>query len=48
MLIVLMVLNPTYMKVLFQDPRGSLILTIAAIMQVIGSLIIWKIIHIEV
>ena len=48
MLIVLMVLNPTYMKVLFQDPRGSLILTVAAIMQVIGSLMIWKIIHIEV
>jgi tight adherence protein B len=48
MLIVLMVLNPTYMKVLFQDPRGSLILSVAAIMQVIGSMLIWKIIHIEV
>jgi tight adherence protein B len=48
MLIVLMVLNPTYMKVLFQDPRGSLILSVAAIMQVVGSLLIWKIIHIEV
>jgi tight adherence protein B len=48
MLIVLMVLNPTYMQVLFQDPRGSLILTVAAIMQVIGSLMIWKIIHIDV
>jgi tight adherence protein B len=48
MLIVLMVLNPTYMQVLFQDPRGSLILSVAAIMQVFGSLLIWKIIHIEV
>lgn len=48
MLVVLMVLNPTYMRVLFQDPRGSLILSVAAIMQVIGSMIIWKIIHIEV
>ena len=48
MLIVLMVMNPTYMKVLFQDPKGSLILTVAGIMQVIGSLLIWKIIHIEV
>src|SRR5882724_5147023 len=48
MLIVLMVLNPTYMRVLFQDPRGSLILSVAGIMQVIGSMIIWKIIHIEV
>src|SRR5450432_4272587 len=48
MLVVLMVLNPTYMRVLFQDPRGSLILSVAAIMQVIGSMIIWKIIHIDV
>jgi tight adherence protein B len=48
MLIVLMVLNPTYMKVLFQDPKGSVILSVAAIMQVVGSLLIWKIIHIEV
>jgi tight adherence protein B len=48
MLIVLMVLNPTYMQVLFQDPRGPLILSVAAIMQVFGSLLIWKIIHIEV
>jgi tight adherence protein B len=48
MLIVLMVLNPTYMKVLFQDPKGSVILAVAAIMQVVGSLLIWKIIHIEV
>lgn len=48
MMVVLMVMNPTYMKVLFQDPKGSLILTVAGLMQVIGSLLIWKIIHIEV
>src|SRR5450755_2702936 len=48
MMLLLTIMNPTYMRVLFQDPRGSLILTVAAIMQVIGSLIIWKIIHIEV
>jgi tight adherence protein B len=48
MMIVLMVLNPTYMRVLFQDPKGPLVLTIAGVMQVIGSLTIWKIIHIEV
>jgi tight adherence protein B len=48
MLFLLLALNPTYMKVLFQDPRGSLILSVAAIMQIIGSLVIWKIIHIEV
>jgi Flp pilus assembly protein TadB len=48
MMIVLMIMNPAYMKVLFQDPKGSVILTVAGVMQVIGSAIIWKIIHIEV
>ena len=48
MMIVLMILNPTYMRVLFQDPKGSVILAVAGIMQVICSLLIWKIIHIEV
>jgi tight adherence protein B len=48
MMIVLMVLNPSYMKVLFQDPKGPLILSVAAIMQLFGSITIWKIIHIEV
>jgi tight adherence protein B len=48
MMIVLTVLNPTYMRVLFDDPRGPAILTVAAAMQFVGSLMLWKIIHIEV
>ncbi len=48
MMIVLTVLNPTYMRVLFDDPRGPAILTVAGAMQVVGSLMLWKIIHIEV
>jgi tight adherence protein B len=48
MMLVLMVMNPNYVGVLFHDPKGVLALTIAGIMQVIGSLVIWKIIHIEV
>jgi tight adherence protein B len=48
MMLVLMVMNPNYMGVLFHDPKGMLALTVAGIMQVIGSLVIWKIIHIEV
>jgi tight adherence protein B len=48
MMIVLMVMNPSYMRVLFEDPRGPLILSVAGLMQVVGSLTIWKIIHIEV
>lgn len=48
MLFALTVLNPTYMKVLFDDPDGPRVLATAAIMQVIGSAMIWKIIRIEV
>ena len=48
MMIVLMIMNPTYISPLFHDPKGMLALTVAGIMQVVGSLVIWKIIHIEV
>jgi tight adherence protein B len=48
MMIVLSVMNPSYMRVLYDDPRGPMILTVAAGMQVIGSVLLWKIIHIEV
>jgi tight adherence protein B len=48
MMILLMVFNPAYMRVLFEDPKGVLVLTVAGIMQIIGSMVIWKIIHIEV
>lgn len=48
MIFALTVINPDYMKVMFQDPKGPYILGVAAVMQVIGSIILWKIIHIEV
>jgi tight adherence protein B len=48
MLCVLSVLNPEYTRVLFDDPRGPLVLGVAAVMQVVGSVIIWRIIQIEV
>jgi tight adherence protein B len=48
MMILLMVVNPAYMRVLFDDPRGPIVLTVAATLQVVGSLLLWKIIHIEV
>jgi Flp pilus assembly protein TadB len=41
-------MNPTYIRVLFVDPRGSTMLALAAMMQIIGSVVIWKIIHIKV
>lgn len=41
-------LNPHYMEVLYKDPVGPKILAVAGTLQVIGSAILWKIIHIEV
>ena len=48
MMCVLGIINPAYMRVLFEDHRGLLALAIAGVNQCIGSVIIWKIIHIEV
>src|SRR5215472_7784019 len=48
MMCVLSIMNPTYIKVLFNDPWGPWVLSAAAAMQVTGSAVLWKIIHIEV
>jgi tight adherence protein B len=48
MLLILTALNPKYVGVLFTDPMGPVVLVTAAIMQIIGSAILWKIIHFEV
>jgi len=48
MLIALEVMNPTYVRVLFRDPVGATLLGVAAVMQLIGSIVIWRIVHIEV
>lgn len=48
MVFALNAVNHDYMKVLFEDPNGPYILTVAAVMQFIGSLLLWKIIHFEV
>jgi len=45
---ILSVLNPKYIGVLFTDPLGPIVLVTAAVMQAIGSVILWKIIHFEV
>jgi tight adherence protein B len=44
----LSIVNPHYIGVLFTDPLGPIVLVVAAVMQVIGSAILWKIIHFEV
>lgn len=48
MMAILGVANPTYMRILFTDPIGPTLLTVAAAMQILGSVIIWRIIHIDV
>src|SRR6202046_1964770 len=45
---VLEAFTPAYMQVLFDDPLGPTILGIAATLQVVGSFMLWKIVHIEV
>jgi tight adherence protein B len=42
MLVILDILNPSYVRVLFEDPIGRSILGGAAAMQIVGSLVIWK------
>lgn len=48
MMVMLEIVNPHYIGVLFTDPKGPIVLAIAGILQVIGSIMLWKIIHIEV
>jgi len=48
MMLILSIVNPRYIGVLFTDPLGPVLLATAAIMQLIGSAILWKIIHFEV
>jgi tight adherence protein B len=48
MMVALELVNPGYMQVLFHDPLGPSILGGAAVMQVIGSFILWRIVQIKV
>jgi tight adherence protein B len=48
MLAALGALNPDYIRVLFVDPTGRMMLFIAGGMQIFGSLILWKIVNIDV
>ncbi len=48
MMAALELLNPGYLGVLFNDRTGATVLMIAGVLQLIGSAVLWKIIHIEV
>lgn len=42
------VINPTYIRVMFTDPWGPYALITAAVLQVVGAAVLWKIVSIEV
>jgi tight adherence protein B len=42
------VLNHEYMMILFREPTGRLMISLAALLQIVGFFVIRKIIHIEV
>ena len=48
MVVSFQIVNPNYMPVLFNDRAGPYILAGAAIWQLLGSLLLWKIVSIEV
>lgn len=48
MILVLRTMNPNYMRPLFHDPFGPIVLAIAAFLQIVGSIMLWKIVNIEV
>jgi len=48
MMAALAALNPPYIRILFEDSLGKTGLMVGGSMQVIGSILLWKIVHIEV
>jgi len=48
MAFLLRTINPSYMRPLFHDPVGPYVLALAVFLQVVGSLMLWKIVNIEV
>jgi Flp pilus assembly protein TadB len=40
--------NPGYLKPLYEDPWGPYVLVTGAVMQMLGSAMLWKIVRIEV
>jgi tight adherence protein B len=48
MLALLGAVNPAYIRVLFVDPMGKIMLMVGGSMQLVGSLFLWKIVHIDV
>jgi tight adherence protein B len=48
MIVLLRGMNPDYVNVLFTDPLGPYLLGGAALLQIVGSLLLWKVVNIQV
>jgi tight adherence protein B len=48
MILLMRVLNPDYVNTLFTDPLGPYMLGGAALLQIIGSAMLWKVVNIQV
>jgi tight adherence protein B len=48
MFAMMMLVNPDYESVLLHDPSGPFIIGLALLLQFVGALILWRIVHIEV
>jgi tight adherence protein B len=48
MLLMMHTLNPSYANLLFEDHLGQFMLTLATVLQIVGAIIIWKIVKIKV
>jgi tight adherence protein B len=46
--VLLRFLNPSYMRPLFNDPIGPWIIALAVFLQLVGSLMLWKIVNIDI
>ncbi len=48
MAILLRTINPKYMSPLFNDPIGPYVIALAVFLQIVGTIMLWKIVDIEV
>jgi len=48
MILLLRTVNPDYVNLLFTDPIGPYLLGAAALLQVVGSVVLWKVVNIQV
>ena len=48
MAIVLRTINPNYMSPLFHDPMGPFVIALAAFLQIVGTIMLWKIVNIDI